>query len=325
MRWWVFVEVLKHFSWLKSLFETTLEWICAHRPQAVCFVDLPGFNLRIAKELNLRGVAARSGGPVKLLYYISPQIWAWKAHRRFAMARQLDALGVIFPFEIASYEDTTLPVTFVGHPFVEPDYQSPLRYDPSGPLLLLPGSRRTPIQRIFPRMLQTWNALRKERPELHAVVMYPTEKIRRQLEELLTEYAPGGVCDLVPNHESLAVRGMLSSSGTISLVCALAGIPGAIVYCAHPLSYLMAKALAKVKLIGIANLILGQMIHPEYLQGQFTPSTLAAILTAQWDDPETRAKTAALSEELRTRLSGPDSMAVARWVLDSGFSEKASI
>jgi len=94
-----FVEVLKHYAFFKALFEATLRWVAQHRPRAVCFIDYPGFNLRLAAQLRTRGLSVKGGGPVKLLYYISPQIWAWKPKRRFAMARDLDAMAVIFPFE----------------------------------------------------------------------------------------------------------------------------------------------------------------------------------------------------------------------------------
>src|SRR6185436_10344137 len=117
-------------------------------------------------------------GTITTLYYISPQIWAWKAKRRFTMARDLDALAVIFPFEVACYADTSLPVEFVGHPFVAPDYVSPVKYDPSGPVLLLPGSRQQAVARIFPVLLEGFRAFEKGK----AVVLYPSEEIRDVLQ-----------------------------------------------------------------------------------------------------------------------------------------------
>jgi lipid-A-disaccharide synthase len=159
-----FVEVLKHYSFFKALFEATVRWVGQYRPRAICFVDYPGFNLRLAARLRERGLSVKSGGKVKLLFYISPQIWAWKAKRRFTMARDLDALAVIFPFEPACYKDTTLPVEFVGHPFLAPDYVSPVRYDPAGPVLLLPGSRVQAVERIFPLLLAGFAEFRKSAP-----------------------------------------------------------------------------------------------------------------------------------------------------------------
>ncbi len=164
-----FVEVLKNLSKFRALFAETLRWIAEHQPRAVCFIDYPGFNLRLASALRERGLSVKGGGKIKTLYYISPQIWAWKAKRRFTMARDLDALAVIFPFEVACYADTTLPVEFVGHPFVAPDYVSPVKYDPAGPVLLLPGSRQQAVARIFPVLLGGFEAFGGR----EAVVLYP--------------------------------------------------------------------------------------------------------------------------------------------------------
>ena len=93
------LELFGENSFFKALFGATLRWIEKHRPRAVCFVDYPGFNLRLAAELRSRGLTVKGGGRIQALYYISPQIWAWKPRRRFTMARDLDALAVIFPFE----------------------------------------------------------------------------------------------------------------------------------------------------------------------------------------------------------------------------------
>src|SRR5436190_4791533 len=147
------VEVLKNYSFFKALLVETLRWIAEHRPRVVCFVDYPGLNLRLAAALRERGLSLKGGGKIQTLFYISPQIWAWKAKRRFSMARDLDAMAVIFPFEPKYYSDTSLPVEFVGHPFVAADHVSPVRYDPEGPVLLLPGSRRQAVRRIFPALL----------------------------------------------------------------------------------------------------------------------------------------------------------------------------
>ena len=308
------VEVLKHLDYLKALFNETLDWIDQHRPRAVCFVDYPGFNLRIAKQLFKRKISTKGGGNVRLIYYISPQIWAWKAKRRFQMAKHLDALGVIFPFEVDCYEDTDLPVEFIGHPFTDPEYQLPVSHNPGGPLLILPGSRSGPIQRIFPIQVETFNRLKADHPDLKAKVMYPTEKIRQQLERIIAEHGDLADFGLAPNHEYFSARAVLMSSGTISLVCALAGIPGVIVYKTNPVTYLMAKVLVKLRIIGIANIILGKFIYPEFLQSQMTPEILHRELERQLGNPEVIQSTRKLSQELRERLASDDPLRAAKWL-----------
>ncbi|HTB62357.1 MAG TPA: lipid-A-disaccharide synthase, partial [Opitutales bacterium] len=155
------IEVLKNYFFFRSVFAQTLAWINQHQPRAVLLVDYPGFNLRLAKKMffNQRlaekqfalGTGKRLGAKIPILYYISPQIWAWKSKRRFAMAKWLDALAVIFPFEPKCFADTHLPVDFVGHPFAAPEHKLPVSYAPDGPILLLPGSRTAPVSRIFPK------------------------------------------------------------------------------------------------------------------------------------------------------------------------------
>lgn len=318
-----FVEVLRHYSFFRALFDATVRWIERHRPRAVCFVDYPGFNLRLAARLRARGVSVKGGGPVRLLYYISPQIWAWKAQRRFSMARDLDALAVIFPFEPACYADTTLPVEFVGHPFLADDYAPPVRHDPDGPVLLLPGSRVQAVGRIFPVLLGGFAEHRRAHPAARAVVLYPSEEVRAVLEAVRAGWPQlAGAVDLVRTAEegspaATAPRGaavVLTSSGTMSLHCALAGIPGAIAYRTNPLTYLLARWWVKLDYIGIANLLLREPMYPEFIQGAATPAALAAQLASGRTEPARAARTRAQAARLRELLQAPTRGDAASWV-----------
>ncbi len=303
-----FVEVLKNYSYFKALFDETLRWITEHRPRAVCFIDYPGFNLRLAAALNERGLAAKSGGPVKLLFYISPQIWAWKAGRRFKMARHLDALACIFPFEVGCYSDTGLPVDFVGHPFLAGDYAAPVRHDPTAPVLLLPGSRKQAVGRIWPLLREGYLAYGKGA----ARVIYPSAAIRAVIEQ---GGVPAGV-ELIQNTgEPVAASAVLTSSGTMSLHCAIAGLPGAIAYRANPLTYLLGRLLVKIPYLGINNLLLREAMYPEYLQGAASPAALAAELRDCLENPARAEKTHAQAEALKSILRQPASGTAADWVL----------
>lgn len=307
-----FVEVLKNYSYFKMLFEETLRWIGEHRPRAVCFVDYPGMNLRIAAALNERGLAAKAGGPVKLLFYISPQIWAWKAKRRFKMARHLDALACIFPFEVGCYADTNLPVDFVGHPFLADDYVAPVRYDADAPVLLLPGSRKQAVGRIWPLLREGHAAYAKR----EARVIYPSATVREVIE---ADGVPANV-KLVPNEGVVAASAVLTSSGTMSLHCALAGLPGAIAYRANPLTYLLGRMLVKIPYLGINNLLLKEPMYPEYLQGAASPVALAAELRSCLEDTRRLEATRAQAEKLRDILRQPAGGTVAAWVLRRGLA-----
>jgi lipid-A-disaccharide synthase len=321
------VEVLRNFSHFRALFHETLRWMGEHRPRVVCFVDYPGFNLRLAAALRERGLSGKGGGAIRTVYYISPQIWAWKAGRRFAMARDLDAMAVIFPFEPKCYADTSLPVEFVGHPFLAPGHACPVRYDPDGPILLLPGSRKQAVARIFPVLLAGHAAC----GERDSVVLFPSEDIL----EVLRAAAPPASVSFRPVSQQgtgrvagLAAAGappddpapvpaaaVLTSSGTMSMHCALAGIPGAIAYRANPLTYLIGRTLLQVEYLGIANLLLGEPMYPEYIQGAATPAALATELRACLHDVARRQRTAEQAARLRTMLGVSSQRTAADWLV----------
>ena len=303
-------EVLRKISFFRALIAEVVRWVGQHRPRAVCFVDSSALNLRIAAGLHARGFSAKAGGPTKALYYISPQLWASRAGRRFEMARHLDGLAAIFPFEPAVYADTDLPVEFVGHPFVAPDYRAPVIFDPAGPVLLLPGSRKASVARIFPVLLE---AFRMAGVGRDAVVLYPSEEI---FAVLRAANPPTGVLLRATNGPEgpVAASAVLTSSGTMSMHCALAGIPGAVTYRTDLVTYLLGRLLVKVEYLGIANLLLHEAMYPEFIQGSAKPTALAAELRAGLYDPLRRARTAEQAARLRALLSVPASGTAADWI-----------
>lgn len=311
------VEVLKNLPFFSALGAAALQWIREYRPRAVCFIDYPGFNLRLAEALRRQGLSRKGGGRIRTVYYISPQIWAWKGARRFSMARDLDAMAVIFPFEVDSYADTGLPVEFVGHPFLtgssaeEAGEASPVRYDAAGPVLLLPGSRRQAVRRIFPALLAGHRAART-RP---AVVLFPDDEVRAVLESSLAKHPHADVALQPVQGAGVGAAAVLTSSGTMSMQCALAGIPGAIAYRANPGTYWLGRWLVEVKYLGIANLLLSEPMYPEYIQRAATPEALAAEIHACLEGPERRERALRQSRRLRELLSAPASATPSAWLL----------
>ncbi|MGZ0655855.1 lipid-A-disaccharide synthase [Coraliomargarita sp. W4R53] len=311
-----FVEVVRHYNFFKGLFDRTLDWIERYQPKHICFVDYPGFNLRLAEQLAARGLSQKGGGTIGLSYYIGPQVWAWKAKRRFKMADLIDRLGVIFPFEVDCFADTELPTEFVGHPFVRETWQAPFRYDASAPILLLPGSRSAAVGRIFPLLLAGFRKARKSKPELKATVVYPSQQIRELLEEiLLTQPDLAEQIALVPNtSENLPGSAVLMSSGTMSLACALSAIPGAIAYRLNPMSYWLGRMLVKVKYIGIANLLLDRPLHPEFIQGAASAQQLSRQLLRALEDPAAVEQAIQGASELRELLNAGSDASSAAWL-----------
>ncbi len=314
-----FVEVVRHYGFFKTLFDRTLNWIERYRPKHICFVDYPGFNLRIAEQLLERGLSKKGGGEIGISYYIGPQVWAWKPKRRFKMARTLDRLGVIFPFEVECFADTELPTEFVGHPFVRETYQAPLSYDVSAPVLLLPGSRTAAVGRIFPLLWQGFQIGQKTKPDLKAKVVYPSQRIRDVLQTVLQEYpALQNSIELVRNEQDvLPASAVLMSSGTMSLACALSGIPGAIVYRLNPISYWLGRLLVKIPYIGIANLLLERPLHPEFIQGAAKPKRLAEQMLTALDDPQAATAAAGGAAELRGLLHAGSDASAGEWLLQA--------
>ncbi|MBD5779364.1 lipid-A-disaccharide synthase [Pelagicoccus sp. NFK12] len=311
------VEVLKHYGEYKQIFDETINWIQRYRPKMVVFVDYPGMNLRIAKSLMSKGIANKAGGDVKLLYYISPQVWVWKAKRKYKMAQMLDSLAVIFPFEVDVFEGTKLDTRFVGHPFLSSDYDLPVSYDPSGPILLLPGSRKAAIGRIAPILFSAFSECLKSKSKLRAVCIYASEDLKKLLESILRKFPDvERRIELRPNTDELGARAVLTSSGTMSLNCALANIPGVVVYRTHPLTYLMGRMLVKVPYIGIANILLGKPLYPEFIQGAATKKRLAAEITDCIENAERIRQTRNWAAELRELLDKPRSGGPAEWLLD---------
>jgi lipid-A-disaccharide synthase len=301
--------VLAKLSYYRALIADIVRWVGTHRPKVVCFVDSSGLNLRIAQGLFAQGYSAKAGGKTKALYYISPQVWASRAGRRFEMGKHLDGLAAIFPFEPAVYADAGLPVEFVGHPFVAADYMAPVAYDPAGPVLLLPGSRRQVVKRLFPVLLEAFRLSGTKRP---AVVLYPGEEIRALLS---TFNCPANVrLRATASGEPVAAAAVLTASGTMSMHCALAGIPGALTYKTDPLTYFLGRMLVKVDFIGIANLLLKEAMYPEYIQGAAQPAALARELKDCLENPARQERTQALAGHLRKLLSQPTSGSVVSWM-----------
>lgn len=295
-------EVLKNYGFFRAFFKKVLQWIHSYHPKAICLVDYPGFNLRLAQALKHAGLSKKGGGSIAVYYYIAPQIWAWKAQRRFAMAETLDSLATIFPFEPPLFADTSLPVTFVGHPLVQAE-QKLVSYDPCGPLLLCPGSRKELLKRHLPVFFETLRQL-KHSPEV--LLRLPEDP---KLLALVDRFHPPKNLNLV-HTGSVAASCVLTTAGTISLHCALAGVPGVLAYKTHPITYAIAKRWVQVPYLGLPNLLLKRPMYPEFLQSQATPEALARALDACQQGPMT-----AQAWELTTLLQAGQ-VGAAEWLLE---------
>lgn len=273
------IEVLKSIRFFIRLLRDVSARAIAEQPAAVVLIDYPGFNLRLAERLH------RAGIPV--VYYISPQVWAWKKGRIPRIARDVDKMLCIFPFEPAVYAGTGLDASFVGHPLLE--ILAPLRRDPPprdpNLVLLLPGSRSSELKALFPDFLRTAAQLQQARPELHFMVPLPRQSCLEQAKSLAAatplpvalslEYSVGETRQWL----SRAAAG-LAASGTVTVEAAILGLPLVVAYRLNAVTWHIVKHMVKLPFVTIANLVTKRCVYEEYLQDDAVPEKLApALLT----------------------------------------------
>ena len=236
-------------------------------------IDYPGFNLRAARSAHRRGI------PV--LYYIAPQVWAWRPGRATRLAEYTDRLAVILPFEQEIFEAAGADVTFVGHPLLErsapetteSEFRRSWGIQAEGPILaLMPGSRGQEIDRHLDIFVRTAELAREKHPDLQPVLARASPVPLAALDRT-------GL-PVVEDARSLLAfsRAALVKSGTGTLEAALEGTPFVTVYRTHPLTYVLARRLMNTDCIGLANLVAGEAVVPEVIQGDATPERLAELL-----------------------------------------------
>lgn len=260
-------------------------------------VDYPGLNLRLAAH------AKKLDIPV--LYYISPQVWAWGEGRVDKMAKSVDYMAVILPFEESIYKDRGIPVEFVGHPLVEDHpLPPPKAADDRNGIGLLPGSRPQEVRRILPLLLETAERIRRIRPDEKFTIAASPSVPERIYRRLLAAYS----IDAKLTYETREVMKqsslLLVASGTATLEGALFETPLIIVYRLSMFNYLIARRVVKISNIGLVNIILGEEICPEFVQVDAKPESIADQAIALLEDPAQRDSMVAKFSVLRSMLSG---------------------
>ncbi len=309
-----FAEVLRHLPFIWRMMQHLLEECQRRQPRAIILVDYPGFNLRFAARLK-KHPATRH---IPILYYISPQVWAWHASRVPAIARLVDRLAVIFDFEVPIYQRAGLQVDFVGHPLLEvvrPTQSRDAFRQALGLQLddllcaLAPGSRQQEVSRLFPLFLQTYQRLRQNFPSLKAVVgcspTLPRDFYEGRLK--LQGLDPAEVV-LVENqtYDALAFSNVaLVASGTVTLETAILGTPMVMAYRVAPLTYWLGRILVTIPNIALVNVVAGKRVVPEFVQHAATPRSLAAALAELFRSPEKRQQMIRELEKVKSRLGEP--------------------
>lgn len=301
-------DVLKKYGYFKKQFDRMLAEIARIAPEAVIFIDYPGFNLRLAKAVKAKLPAVRT------IFYVSPQVWAWHRSRIPKMARYLDLMLCIFPFEQPLYEASGLHTIFVGHPMLD-SLEAKLIDEPREPDLvgLFPGSRGKEVRRIFPVMIEAAEAIQRERPEVRFEAAAASHQLADQMLALLR--AAGRDETFCPihvrsSHELMqrAAVGMVCS-GTATLEAAFFGLPLCVIYKMAWLSFVLAKLLVRVPFIGMPNVLADREIAREFIQGKATGEAIGAEMLRLLRDP---AASDALQRELAEVIRGLGSRGAAQ-------------
>ena len=268
-------EVIKKYFKFRKFRARILECAKAERPDVVVFIDCSGFNLRLTPRIR------RDLPGSRLIYYISPQVWASRASRVKAMQRDLDLLLSILPFEKKWFAQAApnLDVQWVGHPALDRIHKPEGVQPRPNCIALLPGSRRTEVEAHLPLLWEAARIMGRVTPGLRFILLSPSEASQKMALDLIAELpAPNFAFEYnvgyAISHLSRCSLALVAS-GTASLECAIVGIPQIVVYKVHPLTYEVGRRLIKVKHLSLINVMAGEAVIPEFIQHEFEPTAVA--------------------------------------------------
>lgn len=295
-------EVIKNYSFFRREFGRALTEIAAEQPACVVLIDYPGFNLRLSRALS--GKANRP----RLIYYISPQVWAWNRGRIGHMARWLDLMLCIFPFEAELYNKSGLRTVFVGHPMHE-RLESKRVASPRDPNLvaLFPGSRQREVRKILPVMIETAHLLRRQNSVLRFEVAAASPELESWIKSEIKSL-PNDQQESFQVTRSRAAAAMqeawagIVASGSATLEAAWFRLPFVLVYKVSWLTYLAGRLVIKVKHLGMPNVIAGRSVVPEFIQYEAKPSDIAKEVLRLMTDPSAREQMLAGFSEIAGTL-----------------------
>jgi len=301
------VEVFVRFPRVIGAFRKVVDSLAKSRPAVAVLIDAPEFNIRLARRAHALGI------PV--IYYISPQVWAWRSHRIRELARLVKKMLVILPFEADVYRKAGMDVEFVGHPLLDQgmsvgrreEVLSGLGIDPDHLVLcLLPGSRNNELEYMGPTLARVASLVESRQPKIQAVVGLASTVPENRARRIFGRFAPqvplivGRTYDLIGSSD-LAI----AAAGTVTLEAALIGTPLMVIYRTSLLSYFIARQLVRVDHVALVNLVAGKRVVPEFIQDEANPEALAEVATQILGDPTRRAVMRADLAGVRELLGSP--------------------
>ncbi len=306
-------DVLKNLPKFLKIFREVKHEIAEVNPDVVILVDYPGFNLRLAKALH-----GQRNAPA-IVYYVSPQVWAWKAGRAKLMERILDRLLVIFPFEVDWFAKHApkLKTKWVGHPLAD-RWIAQAKEGPKDEIpcvALLPGSRAKEIAKHWPPLLQAAQRIVREQKNVTFMTLATDHEMRQKLEEEWARQPMSGVSLDILAGQSLTQLTRCSlaivASGTATLECAMAGLPMLVIYKTSWLTYWLGRFLIQLPYLSMVNVLAGEKVVPEFLQGAMEPERLAKAALQILRNPKGAEAMAGRIREVAKKLGGPGAAARA--------------
>jgi lipid-A-disaccharide synthase len=292
-------EVLRKYGYFREQFRQTLRDIQESKPDAVVFVDYPGFNLRLARALQ------RQSSHLKTIYYISPQVWAWNRGRIKNMARFIDLVLCIFPFEVDLYSASGLRAVFVGHPMIERLEKQKIDTHRDPNLIgLFPGSRMREVRKIFPVMMEAARQLLQLYPTLLFQVASESEELAREMnEQLVDRHAIEINVGQAPIIMQRAFVGIVAS-GSATLEAAYFRMPLVLIYKVAWPTYLAARLVVNVDFLGMPNLLAAKEVVPEFIQHQAKPEAIAKAVALLMEESPARDRMISDFDAIIDKLGG---------------------
>lgn len=312
-------EVFTHIGAIYRVYAKLKKFLKDEQPALLILIDFPDFNLLIGKTARKLGI--------DVLYYVSPQVWAWRKGRARKIAKLVRTIMVFFPFEVPIYREVGADVRFVGHPLVD-IVRSDLSMEEarisfgmnreSKTVALLPGSRKKEIENLLPDMLQAAKLLRNKFPDIQFVLPVAPTLDKSFINEFVVKsgvavtLADGRVYDALRASDAAIV-----ASGTATLETGLMAVPMVIIYRMSRLSFFIGRMIINVKHIGLVNIVAGKTVAPELIQNKVTPENIAASITDVLRDSELNRHVRNELENVRSLLGGAGASAkAARTVLE---------
>jgi lipid-A-disaccharide synthase len=308
-------EVIRKYGYFREQFRQTLDEIEKSKPDALVLIDYPGFNLRLARALRRRSPQQ------KIIYYISPQVWAWNRGRIRKMARFLDLVLCIFPFEADIYNKSGLRAVFVGHPMIERLETQRINTKRDLDLIgLFPGSRLREVRKIFPVLIETADLLHRGRSSLRFEVAAASAGLAAEMNKILEQRRKLSgqdrqmiqiKIDETPAIMQQAFVGIVAS-GSATLEAAYFRLPFVLIYKVAWPTYLAARLVVTVNYLGMPNVLANKEVVPEFIQHEARPSAIAKVVRPLIEDQQTRARMISEFDAMVAKLG------------DSGASQRAA-